>query len=91
MTLDEAREALARYPDPGVLYVPHGQGAEAAEEGTITSVNDRFAFVRYGSSRTSAATDPADLTLLAPGVKPRDRRQEEYERYAYKPGPGVRL
>ena len=31
----------------------------------ITSVNDRFVFVRYGSRRTSAATDPGALFLLA--------------------------
>ena len=62
MTLDEAREALARDDAPGVVYRPaHGD----AEEGTITSVGDRFVFVRYGSRRTSAATEPAALSLLA--------------------------
>lgn len=58
MTLDEARQ----HEGHGVVYQPaHGD----AEEGTITSVSDRFVFVRYGSRRTSAATEPAALTLLA--------------------------
>ena len=58
MTLDEARSHVG----DGVVYRPsHG----VAEEGTITSVNDRFVFVRYGSRRTSAATEPGALTLLA--------------------------
>jgi hypothetical protein len=65
MTLTEAREALARNDAPGVIYRPGGGGIDSTEEGTITSVNDRFVFVRYGRSRTSAATHPADLTLLA--------------------------
>ena len=58
MTLDEARSHIG----DGVIYRPaHGE----TEEGTITSVNDRFVFVRYGARRTSAATEPAALTLLA--------------------------
>ena len=58
MTLDEARANIGN----GVVYAPeHG----AAEEGTITSVNDRFVFVRYGSRRTPAATEPAALSLLS--------------------------
>jgi hypothetical protein len=60
MRLDEARNHIG----DGVVYRPaHGD----AEEGTITSVNDRFVFVRYGSRRTSAATEPGALTLLAAG------------------------
>ena len=59
MTITEARGNIGN----GVIYRPRGGGP--AEEGTITSVSDRFAFVRYGSQRTSAATDPADLELLA--------------------------
>jgi hypothetical protein len=31
------------------------------EEGVITSFNDLYVFVRYGSSTTSAATNPSDL------------------------------
>ncbi len=59
MTIEEARGNIGN----GVIYHPRGGGG--TEEGTITSVSDRFVFVRYGRSRTSAATDPADLTLLA--------------------------
>lgn len=66
MMLEDAREALARDPAPGVVYTPPGGGS--TEEGTITSVNDRFVFVRYGRSRTSAATEPHCLTLLAADV-----------------------
>jgi hypothetical protein len=65
MTLDKAREALARYPDPGVLYHPRGAGIDRTEQGTITSLNDRWVFVRYQGLGGSRATDPADLTLLA--------------------------
>lgn len=61
MTLDEARTHIGN----GVIYHPCGCTAESAEEGTITSVNDQYVFVRYGTSRTSAATRPEDLTLLA--------------------------
>ena len=58
MTIEEAHAHIG----DGVVYAPaHGE----REEGTITSVNDRFVFVRYGSRRTSAATDPAALFLLA--------------------------
>ena len=35
------------------------------EEGVITSVNDLFVFVRYGSDFGSKATDPESLALLA--------------------------
>jgi hypothetical protein len=65
VTIDEARGALARFGSPGVIYRPPGGGMDSTEEGTITSVSDRWVFVRYGRSRTSAATSPADLTLLA--------------------------
>lgn len=65
MTLDEARAAVgrqvvyARYDDPF-----YGNVVTAGPEyGIITSVNDRYVFVRYGNSPTGKATDPADLTL----------------------------
>jgi hypothetical protein len=61
MTVDEARGHIGH----GVIYQPPGGGIDSAEEGTITSVGGRWVFVRYGRSRTSAATDPAALTLLA--------------------------
>ena len=61
MTIDEARAHIG----DGVAYLRRGGCIDSAEEGTIASVNDRWVFVRYGTSRTSIATDPADLTLLA--------------------------
>jgi len=64
MTLDEASEALARYDALRVLYRPRGAGIDRTEEGTITSVNDRWVFVRYQGLEGGRATDPADLTLL---------------------------
>lgn len=62
MTLDEARANIGN----AVVYAPEH---EHAEEGTITSVNDRFVFVRYGTSRTPAATDPGALVLLSSFVR----------------------
>ena len=57
MTIEEARAHIG----DGVVYAPaYGD----REDGVITSVSDRFAFVRYGSRQTSAATDPAALSLL---------------------------
>ena len=61
MTLGEARAHVGH----GVVYRPYGYCDCAAEDGTITSVNGRWVFVRYGHGTTSKATDPADLTLLA--------------------------
>jgi len=55
MTIDEARGHIGG----GVVYLPNG------EDGVITSVNDNWVFVRYGSTGTSQATDPAMLELLA--------------------------
>ena len=58
MTIDEARGHIGE----GVVYVPgHGE----REDGQITSVSDRFVFVRYTGSMHSKATDPADLEPLA--------------------------
>lgn len=34
------------------------------EEGVITSANDRFVFVRYGTDIHSKATDPDDLRFI---------------------------
>ena len=48
-----------------VIYRPPGQGPEAAEEGVVTSLNDVYVFVRYGSQVGSAATRPEDLTALS--------------------------
>lgn len=61
MTLDEARHNVGRL----VIYErPHC----LREEGVITSVNDRYVFVRYGSGQTSQATDPADLVFSVGGA-----------------------
>jgi hypothetical protein len=54
MTLDEARGRV------GSLVVYRREYC-APEEGVITSVNDQYVFVRYGSQQTSQATDPRDL------------------------------
>lgn len=58
MTLDEAREHL----DDGVVYLPPGG---RREDGVITSVNERYVFVRYDGDTTSKATHPTDLVLLS--------------------------
>lgn len=34
------------------------------EEGSVTSVNKKFVFVRYGADITSKATSPKDLTHI---------------------------
>ena len=62
MTLDEARGAI----DREVLYLPPGGSIDSTEVGVVTSVGHQWVFVRFGSSATSAACDPADLTLLSP-------------------------
>ena len=62
MTLDEARANIGH----AVIYHPYAPELDPVEEGAITSVNDRFVFVRYGSDKGSKATSPELLTLLAP-------------------------
>lgn len=58
MTTAEARDLIGR----SVIYTaPHG----ARDEGVITSVNDRFVFVRYGN-HGSQATPPERLELAVP-------------------------
>lgn len=59
MTLDEARECIGHK----VIYM--AGTAALAEEGVITSVNDSYVFVRYGTQAGSQATRPADLTPLS--------------------------
>jgi len=41
-----------------------GKMVETKNLGRVTSVNDKFVFVRYNSSNTSQATDPEDLFFL---------------------------
>lgn len=57
MTLEEAHAHIG----DGVVYSPT-QGH--AEDGVITSVNQRFVFVRYGGDQHSKATAAEQLTLL---------------------------
>jgi hypothetical protein len=63
MTLEEAREGIGRK----VIYevTPWDGGYPALDEGVITSVNDHYVFVRYGSDTHSKATYPGDLRWMA--------------------------
>lgn len=62
MTLDEARERIGQK----VVYrAPHITAHQAGEEGVITSVNDRFVFVRYGAQAGSQATCAETLEPVA--------------------------
>jgi len=63
MTLDEAREHVGA----GVVYRPRPDAS--AEDGTITSVNERWVFVRYTGNPQPQATAPQHLTLLADTIK----------------------
>jgi len=58
MTINEARASI------GLLVIYRRKG-QKPDEGVITSVNDRYVFVRYGSQVGSAATNPADLERVA--------------------------
>ena len=60
MTIQECKDNVGRY----VTYIPYkGCDPKLYERGVITSVNDKYAFVRYGSDLHSKATDPCDLML----------------------------
>jgi hypothetical protein len=57
MTLNEARAHIG----DGVVYrTAYGR----TEDGVITSVSDRFVFVRYEGRWQSESTEPASLSLL---------------------------
>ena len=58
MTLDEARKHIGSI----VKYI-HFKGCDESqcEYGEITSVNDKYVFVRYGREILSKATNPQDL------------------------------
>ena len=58
MTLDQARARIGS----GVVYRSHLDAP--AEDGTITSVNDRYVFVLYAGDRTPKATPAEALTFL---------------------------
>ena len=60
MTLQECKNSIGR----SVTYIPfEGCDISLREYGVITSVNERFVFVRYGSDINSKATNPNDLIL----------------------------
>ena len=58
MTLEEARASIG-------LSVVYRRKNQKPDQGVVTSVNDRYVFVRYGSQVGSAATNPADLQQVA--------------------------
>lgn len=62
MTLDEARELVGCK----VVYRSlHLSVSEQGDEGVITSVNDTWVFVRYGSQTGSQATSPTMLEAVS--------------------------
>jgi hypothetical protein len=67
VTLEEARERIGSL----VIYKPFGQGMEAWEEGTITSVNDSYVFVRFRTGWGSVACVPDSLTFVI-AVSPKE-------------------
>lgn len=60
MTLAEARLSINRK----VVYRPFPDSP--VEEGVITSVGERWVFVRYGNDSGPMATRAEDLELVAP-------------------------
>jgi hypothetical protein len=60
MTLDEARANIGA----AVVYSAH---PDRREDGTITSVNEQYVFVRYLGDKHSKATMPEDLALNGGG------------------------
>ncbi len=58
LTTAEASGYIGR----GVVYQPHADAP--IEQGYITSVNDTYVFVRYGSDANAKATRPEDLRWL---------------------------
>lgn len=49
-------------PGDRVIYIPfEGCSKDLYEYGIITSVSDKFVFVRYGADTLSKATNPKDL------------------------------
>ena len=60
MTLEEAKQNIGRY----VVYIPHPTCPNNQRElGVITSVNEKYVFVRYGNDVHSKATRAEDLML----------------------------
>ena len=53
-----------------VIYrPPHVDNTDPGEEGVITSLNQSFAFVRYGAEKQSKATLYAALHPAFPSIK----------------------
>jgi hypothetical protein len=50
--------------DIGRKVVYRDRSGYKVEEGVITSMNDRYVFVRYGAETTSKATCPKDLEFV---------------------------
>lgn len=60
MTLEEAKQHIG----DSVIYKPFKDCDKSQwEYGTITSVNDRYVFVRYGRDNYSKATRAEDLEI----------------------------
>lgn len=60
MTIQECKDNVGR----NVTYVPfEGCDPKLHEYGVITSVNERYVFVRYGSDTHSKATKSSDLRI----------------------------
>ena len=60
MTIEQAKNNIGNR----VTYIPYeGCDVSQYEFGIITSVNDSYVFVRYGSNLHSQATNPCDLRL----------------------------
>ena len=60
MTLEQAKNNVGAW----VIYKPFDVCSDDQKEiGVITSVNDRYVFVRYGNKLHSEATNPEDLTI----------------------------
>lgn len=60
MTIEQAKNNIGNR----VTYIPYeGCDVSQYEFGVITSVNDSYVFVRYGSNLRSQATNPCDLRL----------------------------
>lgn len=58
MTLEEAKNNIGKF----VIYTPFDGCLDKEKEvGVITSVNERYVFVRYGDELHSKATNPLDL------------------------------
>ena len=57
-------EALKNLGNKVIYRAPHVDSHSPGEEGVITSVNELWAFVRYGSDTHSKATPYSDLELV---------------------------